>query len=150
MISHVSNHQMVCYNIYTLSQWLFTSLTYLICYIYKILTVEDLRWKGFNIYIYIKKNGNLTELIGNNCIENERVKRAENTVTIGKCSPCISRTGNLYCSQLTSITTFISKQKKIKIYHKVNCRNEYVNYLMECTLCNKQYVRKEETVFNIR
>ena len=93
-----------------------------------------------------KRNRNLKELIGNNCIENGKVKRAKNTFTIGKCSPCLSKTGNLCCSQLT----FISQQtkRKLKIYH--NCKSEYVIYLMECTLCNKQYVGKAETPFNIR
>ena len=69
-----------------------------------------------------KRNRNLKELIGSNCI----------------------------CSQLTSTMTFISQQtkRKFKIYH--NCKSEYVIYLMECTLCNKQYVGKTETAFNIR
>ena len=47
--------------------------------------------------------------------------------------------------------TFISQQtNKNKIYQKVNCKSEYVIYLMDCTLCNKQYVGKAETAFNIR
>ena len=48
--------------------------------------------------------------------------------------------------------TFISQQTKrtFKIYNKVNCKSEDVIYLMECTLCNKQYVGKAETAFNIR
>ena len=99
-----------------------------------------------------KRNRNLKELTGSNCIENGKVKRAKNTFTIGKCSPCLSKTGNLCCSQLTSTITFISQQtkRKFKIYHKVNCKSEYVIYLMECTLCNKQYVGKAEAAFNIR
>ena len=97
-----------------------------------------------------KRNRNLKELIGSNCIEKGKVKRAKYTFIIGKCSPCLSKTGNLCCSQLTSMT-FISQQtNKNKIYHKVNCKSEYVIYLMDCTLCNKQYVGKAETAFNIR
>ena len=53
--------------------------------------------------------------------------------------------------------TCISQQakRKFKISHKVKCKIEYVIYLMECTLCNKQYNRKTtigkaETAFNIR
>ena len=66
--------------------------------------------------------------------------------------PCLSKTGNLCCRQLTSTTTFISHQtkRKFKIYHKINCKSEYVIYLIERTLCNKQYVGKAETPFNIR
>ena len=52
-----------------------------------------------------KRNRNLKELIGNNCIENGNVKQAKHTFTI---------------------------------YHKVKCKNEYVIYLIECTLFNKQ------------
>ena len=64
---------------------------------------------------------------------------------ISKRSPCLSKTGNLCCSQLTSTRTFISQQtkRKFKIYHKVNCKSEYVIYLMECALCNKQYIEKQ-------
>ena len=73
-----------------------------------------------------KRNRNLKELIRSNCIEHGKVKRAKNKFTIGKCSPCFSKTGNLCCSQLTSTMTFISQQTKreFKIYHKVNCKNE--------------------------
>ena len=99
-----------------------------------------------------KKNRNLKEPIGSNCIENGKVKRAKNTCTIRKCPSCLSETGNLCYSQLTSTMTFISQQtkRKFKIYHKVNCKSEYDIYLMECTLCNKQYLGKPETAFNIR
>ena len=37
-----------------------------------------------------KRNRNLKEFIGGNSIEKEKVKRAKNTFTIGKCSPCLS------------------------------------------------------------
>ena len=55
-------------------------------------------------------------------------------------------------SQLTSRTTFISQRtkRKFNIYHKVDYKIEYFIYLKECRLSNKQYVRKPETVFNIR
>ena len=99
-----------------------------------------------------KRNRDLKELIGSNCIDSRKAKRAKNTFTIGKCSPCLSKTGSLCCSQLTSTIPFISQQakRKCKIYHNVNCKSEYVIYFMECTLCIKQYVRKAETAFNIR
>ena len=85
-------------------------------------------------------------------LKTEKLIQQKNKFTVGKCSPCLSKTGNLCCSQLTSTMTFISQQtkRKFKIYHKVNCKSEYVIYLMECTLCNKQYVGKAEAAFNIR
>ena len=61
-----------------------------------------------------KRNANLKELIRSNCIENGKVKRAKNTFTIGKCSPCLSETGNLCRSQLISTMAFISQQTKKK------------------------------------
>ena len=98
------------------------------------------------------RNKNLKELIGSNCTKNIKVKRAKNTFSRGKLCPCLSKTGNLCCRQLTSTTTFTSQQtkRKFKIHHKVNCKSEYIIYLMECMLCNKQYVGKAETAFNIR
>ena len=38
----------------------------------------------------------------------------------------------------------------MKIFYNANCRTEYVIYLMECAICNLQYVGKNETPFNIR
>ena len=66
--------------------------------------------------------------------------------------PWLSKTSNLCCGQLTSTMTFISLQtkRKFKTYHKINCKSEYVIYLMDFTHCNKQYVGKAETVFRIR
>ena len=37
-----------------------------------------------------------------------------------------------------------------KIYHGVNCKSNFVIYLLECYICNIQYVDKSETPFNIR
>ena len=37
-----------------------------------------------------------------------------------------------------------------KIFHNVNCVSSLVIYLKECILCNKQYVGKAETNFNVR
>ena len=100
-----------------------------------------------------KRSRNQKELIGSNCIENGKVKRAKNTFTIGKCPPCLSKIyGSLCCRQLTSTTTFVSQKakRKFKIYRKANCKSEYVIYLMECKLGNKQYAGTAETAFNIR
>ena len=85
-------------------------------------------------------------------IASKTEKLNEQKFTIGKCSPCLSKTGNLCCSQLTLTIIFISQQtkRKFKIYHKANCKSEYVIYLMERTLCNKQSVGKAETACNIR
>ena len=80
-----------------------------------------------------KRNRNLKEPTGSDGIENGKVKRAKNTFTTGKYFPCLSKTGGLCCGQLISTATFISQQtkRKIKAYHKVKYKSEYVIYLME-------------------
>ena len=58
----------------------------------------------------------------------------------------------LCCQQLISATTFKSNQtnKTFEIYHRVNCKSSFVIYLIQCYICNIQYVGKSETSINIR
>ena len=35
------------------------------------------------------------------------------------------------------------------MYHTITCKSQWVIYLLECILCNLQYVGKSETSFNI-
>ena len=46
----------------------------------------------------------------------------------------------------------MSQQTKrtCKIFHKLTCKSQYVNYIMECILCKIQYVGKPEPLFNLR
>ena len=69
----------------------------------------------------------------------------------GKCSPCLTNLSSLCCKQIRK-TNFKSRQfnKIYNIFHNVNCAIRYAIYLMKCILCNKQYVGKTETSFNIR
>ena len=57
--------------------------------------------------------------------------------------------GSLSCKQVQKANTFSSQQIKT-IFHNVNWASSYVTYMMEFILCNKQYVGKAETSFNIR
>ena len=110
--------------------------------------INNLVWKHWNVLnisralqvffqdepiLAFKKNRNPKKIIGSNCIENGKVKRTKIIFTIAKCSPCLSKTGNLYCSQLPSTMTFISQQTKgkFKIFHKVNCIKLTVHYLRD-------------------
>ena len=54
--------------------------------------------------------------------------------------------------QLISTKTFKSNQtnKTLKVFHQVNCKSSIVIYLLECYICNIQYVGKSKTLFNIR
>ena len=76
--------------------------------------------------------------------------KTENNHHTGKCVPCNS-TRYLCYQQLISTATFKSNQtdKKFKIYHRVNWKRSFVNYLLKCYICSIQYVGKSETPFNI-
>ena len=52
---------------------------------------------------------------------------------------------------MKTTTTFKSQQtnKTWKIFHDTNCKIEYVHFVMECTICNLQYIGKNETPFDI-
>ena len=50
----------------------------------------------------------------------------------------------------TFSTLPIITNKTFKIYHRVKCKSSLVIYLLECYICNIQYVGKSETPFNIR
>ena len=66
--------------------------------------------------------------------------------------PMQFNTRRFSCQQLISTTTSKNNQnnKTFKIYHRVNCKSSFVICLLECYICNIQYVGKSETPFNIR
>ena len=99
-----------------------------------------------------KRNKNIKDMIGSKKIENNKVKKLRSHVKEGKCTPCLSNKRTLCCKQVQSTSNFKSQQTKktYNIYHHVNCNTPWVIYLMECNLCNKQYIGKSETPFNIR
>ena len=55
---------------------------------------------------------------------------------------------SLCCKQVFDTSTFRSYQTQqlCTIFHKLNCKSKFIIYLMECTLCEVQYVGKAETV----
>ena len=71
----------------------------------------------------------------------------------GKNTPRASKIlGKFCCKQVISSSTFKSQltNKSYTVFHEAHCSSAYVIYLMECTLCKKQYVVKSETSFNIK
>ena len=56
------------------------------------------------------------------------------------------------CNQLLTTKTLMSQQTKrtFSIFFNLNCKSEYVIYLMEWILCKMQYVGKAEIAFNLR
>ena len=99
-----------------------------------------------------KRNKNLKEIIGGTRIENGKVKKFRIPFRTGKCTPCLSGARTLCCNQVLTTNTFMSQQTKrtFNIFFNLNCKSEYVIYLMECILCKMQYVGKPETAFNLR
>ena len=99
-----------------------------------------------------KQNKNIQEIIGTHWIDNGRIKKDLKTLKEGNCTLWRSKAGNVCCKQVKTTTTFKSQQtnKTWKIFHNTICKTEYAIYLLECIICNLQYVRKNETPFNIR
>ena len=94
-----------------------------------------------------RRSKSLKELIGSNEIEYNKVKIHHNISKKDKCSPCSVNNKTLCCKQVISSSTFRRQwtNKSYTTFHEVNCSSTYVIYLMECTLCKKQYVGKSET-----
>ena len=99
----------------------------------------------------LRKNKSLKYIIGGNTIEENKRKLKVKKKTTRKCSPCFSNKW-LCCNHILNTSTFQSSQTKetFNIYHHVNCKSKYVIYLLQCNLCNCQYIGKSETPFNIR
>ena len=93
----------------------------------------------------------LKQIIGSDTIEhNKKLFRSNNKVN-GKSSPCLSNTRTLCCKQVVSTTSFKRNQtnRVFKIFHNINCKSTFLIYLLECNICNIQYVGKSEATFNI-
>ena len=100
-----------------------------------------------------KRNKNFKELIDSNKIQNSIVKKInKNTLKPRKCSSCFGNSRTVSCNKVTTTSIFKNQQtqKTYMVFHEIDSSSVYVIYLMEYTLCKKQYVRKVETVFNIR
>ena len=58
----------------------------------------------------------------------------------------------LCCNQVLTTKTFVTQQTKqtSNVFFNINCKSEYLIYLMECILCKMQYVGNAEAAFNRR
>ena len=57
----------------------------------------------------------------------------------------------MYCNQVAATLGFKSctnQKSSFKIYHNVNCKRNFLIYLMECSLCKIEYAGKAETSSN--
>ena len=97
------------------------------------------------------KNISLRQIIGTNTTRYyQKLLKVKQNVTKGECIPC-NTSRCLSCQQIIAATTFESTQRKEKfhIYHNISCKSNNVIYLLHCTLCKMQYVRKSEANFHI-
>ena len=51
--------------------------------------------------------------------------------------------------QANTFQSFRTKET-FQIFHKLTCNSENLIYLLQCSICQLQYVGKSETPFNIR
>ena len=102
--------------------------------------------------IAYKRNKNLKDIIGQNTIVNNKVQRKKEVKKVGKCRPCLTKSGNQCCKQVKNTDQFVSHKYKTsyKIFNNSNCKSKHLIYLLECTKCKIQYVGKCETPFNQR
>ena len=56
----------------------------------------------------------------------------------------------LQTSQPNKHVLIYCHQKSYHIFNKLNCKSNYLIYLMEYILCERQYIDKSETAFNLR
>ena len=79
-----------------------------------------------------------------------KTTRANNNTT-GSCGPC-SKPKCSWCSRINETSTFTGTQdsKVFDTFHTVNCQSTWVIYIIECKICQLQYVGKSETGFNLR
>ena len=84
-------------------------------------------------------------------IENGKVKQFNVFYKSGKWTLYFSGAKNLCCNQMITTTSFTSQQTKwtFNVFFNLNCKSEYVIYLMEMILCKTQYHGKVETAFNL-
>ena len=70
----------------------------------------------------------------------------------GKCKPSKSGIRSLCCLQVQNTHSFRSQQNGqiFTIFDQVNCKSDFVIYLLECRKRHIQYVGKAETDFNLR
>ena len=102
--------------------------------------------------IAFKRNKNLGDILGSKNLSNSKVVRYKRSYTIKRCKPCTENISKKCCKQLKDTNSFKSTitGKEYKIFHDCNCLSKNLIYLMECSICNKQYVGKTQTTLERR
>ena len=102
--------------------------------------------------IAFRKIKSLKQLIGGSTIQSDKnIKKSSNKYE-GKCTPCEPGIQSLCRLQVQNTHSSRSQQNAriFTIFYQVNCKSDFVIYLLECKKCNIQYIGKAETDFNLR
>ena len=96
----------------------------------------------------------LHQLIGGNCIFKHKVvrKNTKTTKTI-RILFTMPFKNDQFLAQTSEANKKIRKlqdRKTFQIFHNLTCKSESLIYLLQCRICQLQYIGKIETSFNIR
>ena len=99
-----------------------------------------------------RRNKNLRDLIGGKKILHGKEGRKNNNKKQLYCRPCLTRRDNIFFQQVLKTNTFTSYRTDatFQFFHQLNCKAWYLIYLLQCWICQLQYVGKTGTSFNIR
>ena len=113
-------------------------------------TNETLR-KSFtnNPLVSFKRTKKLRDLLGGNTMVNDKVKKQQIINKTGRFYPCYNRKNNMCCKQVTNTSSSQATKTESPLFHNLNCKDKYLIYLMECTLCRTQNVGKAEKPLTI-
>ena len=105
-------------------------------------------------FIDYRRNTNLHQLIGGNRIFKHKVVR-ENTKTTKTIRtlftmPFKNEQSLVQTREANKNIRKLQDRKTFQIFHNLKCKSENLIYLLQCRICQLQYIGKIETPFNIR
>ena len=142
-------HDKQCIPLSITYSWALPNLKDILTKHWHILQANQSCKKTFSTFpiIAFRKGTSLKQTVGSNTIHNnEKLIKTKNNHHTGTCVPCNS-TRCLCCQQLisTTATKVIKPKTPFKIYHRLNYKSSFIIYLLECYICNIQYVGKSKT-----
>ena len=121
-----------------------------ICYILQI-NLDFCNLFASKPVISFKRNKNMQNLIHGHLVKGRKVAKRKLEKLQKKSKTCNTTRSALCCMQVVNPNTFKSNETErvFNIYRTIRCENQWIICLLECTLCNLQYILKSETRFNI-
>ena len=99
------------------------------------------------LIIAFKRNENFGDILGSKNLNDSKIVPHKRSYTIKRCKLCTENISKKCCKQLKDTNSFKSviTRKEYKTFHDCNCLSKNLIYLMECLICNKQYVGKTQS-----